>query len=176
MIELTGRIIDLSLDFVSGKPKLTIELNEKQETMSLYDEFNREEKLSFRISKFREKRSLNANAYAWKLLTEIGNILRSNKETVYLEMLKRYGQREVISVQAHIPINGFIKYFEEIGESSTNGKLFKHYFVFKGSSEFDKREMSIFIDGIVDEAKALGITTETPEQIAKMKSLWEAGE
>ena len=172
MIELTGKIIDLSLDFMSGKPKLTIELNEKQETMSVYDEFNREEKLSFRISKFREKRSLNANAYAWKLLTEIGNILRSSKETVYLEMLKRYGQREVVSVQAHIPIEGFIKYFEEIGESSTNGKLFKHYFVFKGSSEFDKREMSIFIDGIVDEAKALGIQTETPEQIAKMKSLW----
>ena len=176
MIELTGKILDMSLDFMSGKPKLTVELNEKQTAMSLYDELNKEEKLSFKISKFREKRSLNANAYAWKLLTEIGNILRSSKETVYLEMLKRYGQREVISVQAHIPINGFIKYFEEIGESSTNGKLFKHYFVFKGSSEFDKREMSIFIDGIVDEAKALGIPTETPEQIAKMKSLWEAGE
>ena len=176
MIEVTGKILDMSLDFMSGKPKLTVELNEKQTAMSLYDELNKEEKLSFKISKFREKRSLNANAYAWKLLTEIGNILRSNKETVYLEMLKRYGQREVISVQAHIPIQGFIKYFEEIGESSTNGKLFKHYFVFKGSSEFDKQEMSIFIDGIVDEAKALGIQTETPEQIAKMKSLWEAGE
>lgn len=172
MIELTGKILDMSLDFMSGKPKLTVELNEKQTAMSLYDELNKEDKLSFKISKFREKRSLNANAYAWRLLTEIGNILRSSKETVYLEMLKRYGQREVISVQAHIPIEGFIKYFEEIGESSTNGKLFKHYFVFKGSSEFDKREMSIFIDGIVDEAKALGITTETPEQIAKMKSLW----
>ena len=176
MIELTGKLLDMSLDFMSGKPKLTVELNEKQTAMSLYDELNKEEKLSFKISKFREKRSLNANAYAWKLLTEIGNILRSSKETIYLEMLKRYGQREVISVQAHIPIQGFIKYFEEIGESSTNGKLFKHYFVFKGSSEFDKREMAIFIDGIVDEAKALGIPTETPEQIAKMKSLWETGE
>jgi hypothetical protein len=45
--------------------------------------------------------------------------------------------------------------------------------VYKGSSEFDTREMSIFIDGIVSEAKVMGIQTETPDQIAKMKALWE---
>ena len=87
-------------------------------------------------------------------------------------MLKRYGQREMISVQAHICIEGYIKYFSEVAQSETNGKLFKHYFVYKGSSEFDSREMSILIDGIVSEAKALGIDTETPDEIAKMKSLW----
>jgi hypothetical protein len=65
-----------------------------------------------------------------------------------------------------------VKYFEEAGESTLNGKLFKHYKVFKGSSEFDTQEMSIFIDGIVNEAKNLGIQTDTPDQIAKMKALW----
>jgi hypothetical protein len=44
--------------------------------------------------------------------------------------------------------------------------------VYKGSSEFDTKEMSIFIDGIVSEAKELGIQTDTPDQIAKMKALW----
>jgi hypothetical protein len=33
--------------------------------------------------------------------------------------------------------------------------------------------MSIFIDGIVSEAKDLGIQTDTPDQIAKMKDLWQ---
>jgi hypothetical protein len=102
----------------------------------------------------------------------MGNVLRASKEDVYLQMLKRYGQSEIISALAHIPIGEYVKYCEEAGESTLNGKLFKHYKVFKGSSEFDTREMSIFIDGVVSEAKALGIQTETPEQIAKMKSLW----
>jgi hypothetical protein len=105
-------------------------------------------------------------------LTEIANRVRPSKEEVYLEMLKRYGQREMVSVQAHIPITEYIKYCEEAGETTLKGKQFKHYYVFKGSSEFDQREMAIFIDGVVSEAKALGISTETQDQIAKMKSLW----
>ena len=43
------------------------------------------------------------------------------------------------------------------------------------SSEYDTREMAIFIDGIVSEAQALGIDTRTPEELAEMKSLWENG-
>jgi hypothetical protein len=95
-----------------------------------------------------------------------------SKEEVYVEMLKQYGQREIISVQAHIPISEYVKYCEEAGESTLNGKPFKHYYVFKGSSEFSSMEMSIFLDGIISEAKALDIRTETPDQIAKMKDLW----
>jgi hypothetical protein len=91
---------------------------------------------------------------------------------VYLLMLKRYGQSDMVSVIAEVPVQHYFKYYEEAGESTLNGKLFKHYRVYKGSSEFDTKEMSIFIDGIVSEAKDLGIRTETPDQIAKMKSLW----
>ena len=87
-------------------------------------------------------------------------------------MLKDYGQSDLVSVLAHIPVEHYFKYYEEAGESTLNGKLFKHYRVYKGSSEFDSREMSIFLDGIISEAKNLNIPTETPDQILKMKSLW----
>ena len=33
--------------------------------------------------------------------------------------------------------------------------------------------MSIFIDGVVSEAKGLGIQTETLNQIAEMKARWQ---
>lgn len=173
MWELTGKIQGLSQDFASRRITLTLTVNEEAAAKNLYDELNQEEKLSVKIDKYREKRSLNANAYAWKLLTEIANVCRTSKDEVYLEMLKRYGQSEIISVLAHIPIGEYVKYCEEAGESKLNGKLFKHYKVYKGSSEFDTREMSIFLDGIVSEAEELGIQTETPEQIARLKSLWE---
>ena len=172
MYELNGTIKDISIDFNSGNALLTLSINQKQSAINCYNELKEIERLSICIDKHREKRSLNANNYAWKLLTEIGNKLRLSKEEVYFQMLKRYGQSEMISVQAHIPISEYIKYSEEIGEGTVNCKLFKHYLVFKGSSEFNKEEMSIFIDGVVSEAKDLGISTDTPDQIARLKSLW----
>lgn len=169
-MELTGRINSVAYTS-SGMPLVTFEIDQRTDGMKMANEL-KDIKVSLKVDKHREKRSLNANNYCWKLLSEIANVLRSSKDEIYLAMLKRYGQREMISVVSHVPVEQYIKYFEEAGESTLNGKLFKHYFVYKGSSEFDTREMSIFVDGVVSEAKGLGIQTETPDQIAKMKALW----
>lgn len=169
---LTGKITGALIDFATGKPKLELSVNEVNDFKQLVDELKDKERLSIEVKQYREKRSLNANNYAWKLITEIANVLRASKEEIYFMMLKMYGQSEIISVLAHIPLNNYVKYFEEAGESTLNGKLFKHYRVFKGSSEFDSREMAIFIDGIISEAKNLNIQTETPNQIAEMKARW----
>ena len=171
-MKITGRMVGANIDFRTGKPQITLEVNERNDFELLVDELRDKDKLSIEVKPFRAKRSLNSNNYAWSLITQIADIVRASKEEIYLEMLRRYGQSELISVLAHIPIRDYIKYCEEAGESSLNGKLFKHYKVYKGSSEFDTREMSIFIDGIVSEAKGLGIQTETPDQIAEMKARW----
>ena len=171
MRELTGKLSNNVRLTEEGKTVVTFELNERLAALEMVDELFSKE-LSLKVDEYKEKRSRNANNYAWKLITEIGNKLRVSKEDVYLMMLKRYGQSEMVSVVASVPFGKFVKYFEEVGESELKGKLFKHYRVYQGSSEFDTKEMSIFIDGIVSEAKDLGIPTETPEQIAKMKSLW----
>lgn len=172
MWELTGSIQNLAMDFKSGKPVLTVLINEKNDAADCYDKLSGVEKIAVKIDKYREKRSLNANAYAWLLIGKIGDILQASKEDVYLQMLKRYGQGEVISVLSHISLEKYVKYYEKIGEANLNGKDFTHYRVFKGSSEFDTKEMSIFIDGIVSEAQALNIQTKTPAQLAELKSLW----
>lgn len=113
----------------------------------------------YEIKEYKEKRSLNSNSYVWKLITELGNVLRKSKEEVYLQMLKDYGQSEIVSMLSSITPNGYFKYYEEIGTGIVNNKEFTHYKIFKGSSEFDSREMSIFIDGIVQECKSVGIQT-----------------
>ena len=171
-MRVSGKIVGANINFRTGKPTISFEINEKNDFKLMVDELKECEKLSIEVKQYRPKRSLNANNYAWALLTEIANIARANKEDIYLLMLKRYGQSEMFSVLAHVPFGQYVKYYEEAGESELKGKLFKHYKVYKGSSEFDSREMAVFIDGIVSEAKALGIQTETPEMIAKMKSLW----
>lgn len=126
------------------------------------------------LKKHFEKRSLNANAYAWKLITEIGNVLRLSKEDVYLEMLKRYGQGGAVSVQAKYAdsFRRSYKYNESLGTSELNGKMWEHFRFWIGSSEYNTHEMSILIDGIVEEAKALDIETLTEAELARMKDEW----
>ena len=172
MYELNGTIQGVSHDYMTGNTLLVLAVDNRQAAISCYDDLQPVGKLEITIDKYRERRSLNANNYAWALISKIGDVLRKSKEEVYFEMLKQYGQSEMISVLAHIPIGQYVKYCDEAGESTLNGKVFKHYRVYKGSSEFDTREMSIFIDGIVYEAKQLGIQTKTPDEIANLKSLW----
>lgn len=111
------------------------------------------------INLYRNKRSLNANAYCWKMCSEIANKTRLSKEEVYLNMLKHYGQSELVSVLSNIDVTGYFKYYEVAGKSILNNKEFTHYKIFKGSSEYDTREMSILIDGIIQECTNLGIPT-----------------
>lgn len=127
---------------------------------------------NFKIEEYKEKRSLNANAYAWVLITKISNVLRASKEEIYFLMLKRYGVSEIVSILSNIDVTGYFKYYEEFGRSVLNNKEFTHYKIFKGSSEYNTKEMSILIDGIVSEAKALEIETMTPDQLAILKSSW----
>ena len=125
-----------------------------------------------KIHKHRNKRSKNANSYCWEIIGKIANVVRLSKEEVYLNMLKHYGQSELVSVLSNIDVSGYFKYYEVAGTSYLNNKEFTHYKVFKGSSEYDSREMSILIDGIVQEATQLGIPTISDKELERLKGEW----
>jgi len=128
---------------------------------------NQDQDKIFSIKEYKAKRSLSQNAYAWTLITQLANVLNKSKEDVYLQMLKDYGQSEVISIISDVVLSGYFKYFELIGNHFINGKEFVHVRIYKGSSNFDSKEMSVFIEGIIQECKQVGIETLTPNEIAK---------
>jgi len=177
-------VINIELTFTKGKITqqfkgdfeviLTVP-KEEQSNMEPLNELLNDDKLkTCTIDHKKKKRSLDANAYAWKLITEIANVLRASKEEIYVNMLKKYGQSSVVSViDEAVPVFlKSIKYWEEFGHGITNGKNFTHIKVFVGSSEYDTREMAILIDGIVSEAKELKICTMTPVEIQQLKEQW----
>lgn len=127
----------------------------------------------YEIKEHRKRRSLNANNFCWLIIGRIADALRTSKDEVYLTMLKRYGQSDLVSVLASIDVSRYFKYYEEAGRTRLQGKDFIHYRVYAGSSEYDERQMAILIDGIVDEAKTLGIETLPPDEIAHLKELWK---
>lgn len=172
-MQLKGKIVGLDLDYLYHRPKLTIQLSNQYDLLT--DEFSKLkelEEIEINLEEKKEKRSLNANAYAWVLIGKIADALRTGKDEVYLKMLKRYGQSEIVSILSSIDIKGYFKYYEVAGNSTLNNKEFTHYKVFKGSSEYDTKEMAILIDGIVSEAKDLKIETLPPYQLEEMKKLW----
>lgn len=128
----------------------------------------------YEIIREKKKRSLNANAYAWQLITKIGDVLRLSKEDVYFDMLKSYGQGGAISVEERFADNfkRTWKYHESLGKSQLKGRTFEHFRFWVGSSEYSTEEMAILIDGIVQEAKQLKIETLTPMELERLKDEW----
>lgn len=131
------------------------------------------------IAKWREKRSLDSNAYAWVLMDRIADKTNTTKENVYREIIKRVGVFEILPIK-DVAVESFIKRWQSKGlgwvcdnlGSSPKLKGFTKIVAYYGTSTYDTKEMSRFLDEVVNEAKELGIQTETPEQIAEMKSLW----
>ena len=108
----------------------------------------------------------NIKSFGKPFLIPFTPIIKKSKEEIYLQMLKDYGQSEIVCVLSEVNPIGYFKYYEKIGKRIISNKEFTLYKIFKGSSEFNSKEMSIFIDGIIQECKNVGIETMTPEQVA----------
>lgn len=125
--------------------------------------------LDAEIKPHREKRSLTANAYAWKLMSKIGKAVTPPipNEEVYEIMLRRYAPVTIVSVLNGVNLAEYVPHAEKHSEMGD----MTEWRVYKGSSEYDSKEMSVFIDGIKSEAEALGIEVMTP---AELEVLYEA--
>lgn len=174
-MEFVGEYKGISIDWETGKRILSFETQQDFQPETI--ESIKSGKLSITVKKFRQKRSLDANAYCWAIITKIANHpdIKSSKEEVYEEMLQKYGflyQDEEgyipVTVKAGVDmskIEGHWKFYK------SNGK-FDSYLMIKGSSEYDTAEMAHFIDMVVQEAKELGIETLTPIELERMKIEW----
>ena len=134
--------------------------------------YNQDKDKLYEIKEHKEKRSLNANSYFWVLVGKLANVLRLKKDEVYLLMLKDYGQSMLIPVLKGEKPDGYFKYYEYEKSSVLNGKEADWYRVFKGSSEYNTREMSVLIDGIVQECKEQDIETLPPNELKSLKESW----
>lgn len=129
-------------------------------------------KYELTIKEYRNKRSRNANAYMWEIIGKIADVIREDKEQVYKYMLERYGQFEVLEMRGDIDISKWFKYTEIIGQGVHDGEIWNQFKAYRGSSEYDTREMAILIDGVINEATNLGIQTVSEEELDRMKGAW----
>lgn len=170
-----GTIEDISMDYKTQRPKILLVLNER-ESLSSIEEL-KEDKLSIEIKKYKNKRSLDANAYMWVLISKLEEKLNISKDIIYKDAIRNIGVYEVIPVKNEA-VERFIEAWTKNGLGwvceTTKSKLegYTNILAYYGSSTYNTAEMSRLIDFVVQECKQLNIETMTPEQLNILKEEW----
>ena len=177
-MKITGKIVGANIDFKTGKPTLTLEINERNDFEALVDEMRDKDKLSIEIKPFKARRSLDANAYCFVLIDKLSEKVGESKEAIYREYIKHIGGNSEIVCVKNNAVERLCEGWHRNGlgwqtdtfpskiEGCTNVILYY------GSSVYDSAQMSRLLDLIIYDCKEFGIPTETPNQIAEMKARW----
>lgn len=98
-----GKIVNLDLDYITHKPKLTIQLDSMNfVTSGEYDKLKELDDLDINVEKHKEIRGKDANSYLWVLCQGIADKLGSTKEEVYREMIHDKGPFSIVPVKDEI--------------------------------------------------------------------------
>ena len=172
---MKGRLADLSFS-LDGKQRLTIELDADFRTE--YDEL-KDTDIEVTVKKYRQKRSLDANAYAWVLMDKIAAKRGISKTEVYRHAIKEIGgvsevvcvQNKAVDMMRRIWSGKGIGWQVDVLDSKIQGC--KTLVLYYGSSEYDTKQMSALIDSLVQDAQAIGIETKAPEELQSLLEQYE---
>lgn len=167
---MKARIADFSMTF-AGKQRLTFELD--GDFRPQFDEL-KDTIVDVTVKKFRQKRSLDANAYAWVIIDKISQRMRMTKVDVYRDHIRHIaGVSETVCVQDRAvdklcdawSKNG-IGWQTEVFKSKIPGCT--NVTLYYGSSTYDTAQMSALIDALVQTAKSLGIETMPEAELGSL--------
>ena len=133
----------------------------------------------YEVVRKKKKRSLDSNAYAWVLIDKLAEKLSMSKEEVYRNAIRHIGGvSETVCVVEHgveqltrsWARNG-LGWSYEVFDSKIPGckNVILHY----GSSVYTQSQMGRLIDSLVQDCKALGIETLSPDKLAAMLGEWQ---
>lgn len=179
-MELTGKLHGISRDMVTGQCLVTFSTDDVEQAVEQAAKLQGQ-KLNIKATKYRKARSLDANAYHWKLCYEIAHVLHNDADAIHYELMIRYGtpfenadgSQTIITVLPSVDLRKVGTYARKIGSGRTQGKEFDHYLLIKPSRLYDTAEMARLIDGTIEEAQAIGVETLPPEELARMMEALE---
>lgn len=149
----------------------------REELQALYDNKSRALELSWKV--FRNRRSLNANAYHWKLCGLLAEKMDSTPQAVHKDLILKGSALKITNGVAEYVIYPdtydpndmeYIRACREIFFNNKFGKRMRHlvYLRYKDSHEMNTAEFSRLIEDTVAECHAQGIETRTKEEIEEM--------
>ena len=140
--------------------------------------FKQDNTKKYEVKEYKEKRSLDANAYAWVLLGKLQDKLHIPKEEIYRDAIKNIGSYEVIPIKNEA-VEKFRQAWSKKGlgwiTETTKSKLdgYTNVLAYYGSSSYNTSEMSRLIELIVQECKQQDIETMTPNELSSLLESWD---
>lgn len=147
---------------------------EAEQAQELKQKADEGKALQLEIKPVRKHRSLNANAALWQLLGEMAAKLKTSKDELYTEMLARYGVFTHVVVKPNVAerVKAEWRTVRELGEVTINGQKGIQLQCYFGSSTYDTQEFTRLLDGVISEARELGITLISDADRALMLAEW----
>ena len=175
-MDLTGRLCEVSRDYITKKPMVKFLINEEPHGI---EDFEYKD-LKIKVVKATKPRSLDANAYFHVLCDKLRQKVGISMAHCKNMLITSYGQIEWVSEGVPAAIKSNIP-FEKMQEMETPHLRFVEmspdgnymYFLYRGSHTYDSAEMHTLLEGTIRECELQGIETKTPEEIARMEALWK---
>lgn len=171
-METTGRLKTVARDMETQKLSLTFEIDSLPNDLA---ELKGCDTLDVTAKKHRKHRSKNANALLWSCLGKIASTILSDKWSVYLEMLKRYGEFTylLIDPQAVEMLRRQWRECEVIGEIEVDGVPKVEMLCYYGSSTYDSKQFTVLLEGVFSEMKEMGLESPPEEELRRSIEVWE---
>lgn len=182
MLELRGRLIDIVQDIRNKTFRITFEV------MQIPKGIDALRDIAIRISlkKWRDKRSITANAYYWVLVEKIAAHVTQPQAVVHNLLLRQYGVLDIVGGDT---MTVFVPDTEEAANEvlrkenyhlrptshvidGKKGRL-RAYRIMLGSSYYDSKQFSTLLDGTIEECKDMGIETLPEDEIRRMLDDYE---
>lgn len=148
------------------------------ETASYIDSLDDEKQYILTIKEKKNRRSLNANSYAWVLLDKLAEKLSIAKTDLYRQYIKEIGGNCDTVCVTNKALNDLRNGWEHNGIGWLTDTLpskikgCTNVILYYGSSTYDTAQMSRLINLIVEDCKEYGIETLTPAKLSRMCEEW----
>lgn len=130
------------------------------------------------VKEHREKRSLDANAYAWVLMDKLAEATHLPKEDIYREAIRNIGGNTEIVCAKSAAAEKLRECWSRNGLGWLTDEMpskipgCTNVVLYYGSSTYDTKQMSRLIDNLVADCGALDIETLSPDRLAVMMQEW----
>jgi len=182
-MKFKGKVVNVELDYLTHKPKLTLELQGQESIFS--DEFNKlqsKELIEIELKEVTKQRGLQANRYFHKLINELAKYNRSkgfaiSDDEMKINMNVAYGTLATDEtgqlIGAKVPrgtdLTNIYPYARKYKE---DGKL-DCYIFYKRTSELNTKEFWQLIKGVEVECQKVGIEILEEKEFKKMMENYE---
>lgn len=131
----------------------------------------KDKQVEITIKPYRQKRSKDANAFAWVVIDRIAEAMRMDKVDVYRNAIRSIGGVSDTVCAVDRAVKDLRQLWEGRGigwvtdtmPSKIDGCT--NVILYRGSSVYDSKQMSALIDHLLQDAENIGLKIERPEDL-----------